>query len=98
MHALTVSQELMDFAQIRANEGGRAGGGPHTRPNGDRVGNELATSWVTAQDAFNAWMRSPAHMNAMLGLNGWEQNTRFGVGVGPRGISMIFDRIVIEPA
>jgi len=71
-NTLTVDWELMDFAQIRADEGGRAGGSPHTRPNGDSVRNENWSAGNEAQLVFNGWMNSPGHRDLMLGQGPWQ--------------------------
>jgi len=92
---LTIDDDLMEFASIRADEGGRAGGSPHTRPNGDFVYNELASSWQSAQEVFNGWMNSPAHKDAMLGIGVWAKHPQrtIGVGIGEGGSIMIFNEI-----
>jgi len=95
---LIVDQVLMDFAQIRADEGGRAGGAPHTRPNGDSVRNE---NWSAGRGrvAFDSWMNSPGHRDLMLGQGPWaNRQTTFGIGVGRGGTIMIVNEIVIVPA
>ena len=98
MHRLEVCYDLMAFAQIRAREGGRAGGQPHTRPNGDFVYNELWSGARTAQLAFDSWMNSPPHRGPMLGNGRWERVETFGVGVGEGGAIIILGEIRIRPA
>ena len=98
MHRLVVCDELMDFAQIRAQEGGRAGGRPHTRPNGDFVHNELWSGARTARGAFDGWMSSPPHRGPMLGDGRWERVETFGVGVAEGGAIIILGEIRIRPA
>ena len=103
---LTVCQELMDFAQIRASEGSRAGGAPHTRPDGSHVANELwtgagGTNNATGQRAFDAFMNSTPHRESMLSVGARAHNNRmtFGVGICQRtgGAAVIFDSIIITP-
>jgi hypothetical protein len=98
MHPLAVCDDLMDFAQIRAGEGGRAGGRPHTRPNGCFVYNELWSGALTGQGAFNRWMDSPPHRGPMLGEGRWDRIETFGVGVAERGAIIILGEIRIRPA
>ena len=98
MHRLVVCEELMDFAQIRAQEGGRAGERPHTRPNGDFVYNELWTGALTARVAFDAWMNSPPHRGPMLGDGRWNRVETFGVGVADGGAIIILGAIRTRPS
>jgi len=98
VHLLEACPDLMEFAQIRAGEGVRAGGGDHTRPNGDRVRRENWTSVTTAQRAFERWMDSPGHRAPIVAEPGtWGANTyTVGIGISSNGTFMIFDRIVLE--
>ena len=98
MHPLEACPELMSFAQTRAQEGGRAGGSPHTRPSGDFVYNELWSGARTARGAFDSWMDSPPHRGPMLGDGRWERIETFGVGVAGRGAIIILGEIRIRPA
>ena len=98
MHRLVVCDDLMAFAQIRAQEGGRAGGRPHTRPNGDFVYNELWSGARTARRAFDGWMNSPPHRGPMLGDGRWNRIETFGVGVADGGAIIILGEIRIRPA
>ena len=98
MHRLVVCDDLMAFAQIRAQEGGRAGGRPHTRPNGDFVYNELWSGARTARRAFDGWMNSPPHRGPMLGDGRWNRVQTFGVGVADGGAIIILGAIRIRPA
>ena len=94
---LAICPYLTEFAQIRANEGGSAGGAPHTRPDGTRVGNELWASGRTAQGVFNQWMNSEGHRAAMLGTGTWDHIRTFGVAFGSTGAVIILDTIAEFP-
>ena len=90
--ALTIDPELMEFAQTRASEGIYAGGTAHTRPDGTRVPNELGSTGGNADRAFNGWMKSQGHHDAMLGLGAWDKHRQehIGVGIDSGNVIMIF--------
>lgn len=94
-----VCSDLMAFAQIRADEGGLAGGAPHTRPNGDRVRRE---NWSASNNisTFNTWMNSPGHRAPMMSEPGtWGESVEYiGAGIGSGGSVLIFDSIDITCA
>ena len=92
--ALSPDPVLMDFAKVRANEGGRVGGAPHTRPNGDFVWNESWSGHRVAERAFDGWMNSQGHREAMLSQRGnFGHSGNFGVAVGNGGAVIIFDTV-----
>jgi len=90
--ALTIDPELMEFAQLRAAEGIYAGGAAHTRPDGTRVRNELGSTGGNAERAFNGWMNSQGHHDAMLGVGAWRNHRQehIGVGIDSGNVIMIF--------
>ena len=66
---LTVSQSMMEFAQLRAEE--LMQGFSHTRPNGTLVsslgyGENISSGRTTAKDAVNGWMNSAGHKANIL--------------------------------
>ena len=89
---LTIDPELMEFAQLRAVEGIYAGGSAHTRPDGTRVRNELGSTGGNAERAFNGWMKSQGHHDAMLGVGAWNNHRqeKIGVGIDSGNVIMIF--------
>ena len=97
LSALRVDSDLMEFAQIRANEPLSAA---HRRPNGGRVHRENVTASTNARGAFDAWMSSAGHIAPIISEPGtWGEDVEpFGVGIGAHGAVMIFDRIDITCA
>lgn len=84
LEALSVSEALTKDASVRAKEIAKKFS--HTRPNGEEwytldednmYGENLGKGYTTAQDVFDAWMKSKSHKENIL----WDDFTQIGVAV-----------------
>lgn len=90
--AYIVSEECMEYSQIRAQE--LPGNFSHTRPDGTNAGYEIiAMGAMSPEGAVSGWMNSPGHKAAILNEN--RVYVGAGVHMNPNGTilwQMYFER------